>query len=163
MFGKLRDSWVVWRRKVSEKFEKFNPEPKTEEMTVPVGVDSEGKLWTSGEGGGGGGGTTCYKIAWILTPSSAEDSGSFNLVFKPLVDYVIIDYAGQAEELTAGTQYTLKIRTGEDYGEVAYVFYGDMEINFGALPSLYVTEYSTTDVESGTDVSKAITVTEVTL
>lgn len=163
MFGKLRDSWVVWRRKVNEKFGTFNPEPKTEEMTVPVGVDSEGRLWTSGEGGGGGGGTTCYKIEWILNPSSAEDRGSFKLTFKPLVDYVVVDFASQADILTAGTEYTFTIRTGEDYGEIMFIFYGDMELNFGALSPFYVTEYSTTDVETGTDVSKAITVTEVTL
>ena len=134
---------------------------KTDAMTSPVGVDEEGRLWTSGNGGSGS--TKCYKIDWILTPTSAEDDGSFELVFKPLVDYVIVDYSGQAEELTAGTQYTLSIQTGEGYGEVMYMFYGDMEINTGSLSPFYVTEYSTTDVESGTDVSKAITVTEVTL
>ena len=59
MFGKLRDSWVVWRRKVGEKLDTYgdkldtyNPVAKTEDMSTPVGVDSDGKLWTSGGGGG---------------------------------------------------------------------------------------------------------------
>lgn len=80
MFGKLRDSWVVWRRKVGEKLDTqsetledygetldeygetldtygdkldtYNPVAKTEDMSTPVGVDSDGKLWTSGGGSG---------------------------------------------------------------------------------------------------------------
>ncbi len=134
-------------------------EKKTSAMTAPVGVDEEGKLWTSG----GGGSTTCYKIEWIIEGSSMDNTGGFHLTFKPLVDYTIVDSGLAYVLLTAGTEYTFSIQTGDDDGEIMFMFYNDMEIYFHTLPSFYVTEYSTTDVESGTDVSKAITVTEVTL
>lgn len=163
MFGKLRDSWVVWRRKVNEKFGTFNPEPKTEDMTVPVGVDSEGRLWTSGEGGGGGGGTKCYKIEWITEPSSMDNRGGFTLTFKPLVDYTVVDSGFTSALLTADGYYTFSVQTGDDNGEIMFLFYGDIEIYTSVLPPFYVAEYNVTNIETGTDVSKAITVTEVTL
>ena len=159
MFGKLRDSWVVWRRKVSEKFEKFNPEPKTEEMTVPVGVDSEGKLWTSGEGGGGGGGTTCYKISF--TRASSYDDGHFKLnVIAPF-----------AIEITNITGFTLTMEKNdsviidvefEEAGAGA-PYYNGAEL---ANTFIYAKEYTTTDYVGNTEqdpISKFITVEEVTL
>ena len=136
-------------------------EKKTSAMTTPVGVDEEGKLWTSG--GGGGSGITCYKIEWIIQPTSTDNRGGFTLTFKPLVDYTIIDSGLAMESLTAGTEYTFSVQTGDDNGEIMFMFYNDMEIYLDTLPSFYVTEYNVTDVESGIDVSKAITVTEVTL
>lgn len=136
-------------------------EKKTSAMTTPVGVDEEGRLWTSG--GGGGGSTTCYKIEWIIEGSSMDNTGGFTLTFKPLVDYTIFDSGYMKETLTAGTEYTFSVQTGDDDGEIMFMFHNDFEINLDALSPFYVTEYSVTDVESGTDVTKAITVTEVTL
>lgn len=45
MSGKFLDSWIAWRENLNTKLNKYNPVPKTEDMTVPVGIDDEGKLW----------------------------------------------------------------------------------------------------------------------
>ena len=45
MSGKFRNSWIAWRENLNTKLNKYNPVPKTEDMTVPVGIDDEGKLW----------------------------------------------------------------------------------------------------------------------
>ena len=159
MFGKLRDSWVVWRRKVSEKFEKFNPEPKTEEMTVPVGVDSEGKLWTSGEGGGGGGGTTVYKISFNST--GGYDDGSFNLNVTVPFDFELINQTGFALIVEKNNSTTVHIEWDEDQSGT-YFNSGDLLSN----TFIYAKEYTTTDYTGNTEqdpISKFITVEEVTL
>ena len=159
MFGKLRDSWVVWRRKVSEKFEKFNPAPKTEEMTVPVGVDSEGKLWTSGEGGGGGGGTTCYKISFEY--GTGRDSGHFKLNVTAPFTMEVINTQGIALIIEKNGTATFSVEWDED--TMGEPFYDGYPL---ANTFIYAKEYTTTDYVGNTEqdpISKFITVEEVTL
>ena len=162
MFGKLRDSWVVWRKKVSEKFEKFNPEPKTEEMTVPVGVDSEGKLWTSGEGGGGG--EKHYLIHFIYDSGSAEDDGGYDLTFKPVVDYYFS--AGDSSNiyhLNAGESYTISIQNGENTGGVYGISFNGSDVYERTPNSLYVYEYEITNSYGSWALSDSLRIEEVAL
>lgn len=159
MFGKLRDSWVVWRRKVNEKFGTFNPEPKTEEMTVPVGVDSEGRLWTSGEGGGGGGGTTCYKIR--CTYAGGYDSGQFKLNVIAPFTMDVIDTQGIATVVDKNGSITINVEWDEDLA-VDWLYNGYPLAN----SFIYAKEYTTTEYHGNSEqdpISKFITVEEVTL
>lgn len=131
MFGKLRDSWVVWRRKVGEtldtqsetlddygetldeygetldtygeKLDTYNPVAKTEEMTSPVGVDNEGKLWSSGGGGGGG----ILEEFWSFNPKA-----TINLISQTKID-ITTQQIGTLYSPKIGDQFILKYGDNE--------------------------------------------------
>ena len=104
MFGKLRDSWVVWRRKVGEilhahsetledygdKLDTYNPVEKTEDMSTPVGVDTEGKLWTSGgESGETREPDASFDVASDTSYTLSEDEAFLFGIFSLTADYYI--------------------------------------------------------------------------
>ena len=141
-------------------------EKKTSAMTTPVGVDEEGKLWTSG----GGGGTPHYLIQFIYESGSAEDDGSYDLTFRPVVDYFFSANDNQGYFLlSAGESYTIGIQNGEVAGGVYGVtFWNEQEKQwrdiFGNMPdSLYVYEYQITNSHTTWDLSTSLRIQEVTL
>ena len=141
-------------------------EKKTSAMTTPVGVDEEGKLWTSG----GGGGTPHYLIQFIDDSGSAEDDGSYDITFRPVVDYFFCTPANEKSFwLSSGESYTISISVGENTGGVYGVsFWNDEDHQwydvFYTMPkSLYVYEYQITNKHTTQDVSNSIRVQEVTL
>lgn len=124
MFGKLRDSWVVWRRKVGEKLnvygdklDTYNPVAKTEDMSTPVGVDSDGKLWTSG--GGGGGGINAPHISFDVvadTPYTlSEDEAITFATYCLTADFYIGTERFYFDTVRAVNQNTIYEYYSEDY------------------------------------------------
>lgn len=83
-----------------------NPVPKTDDMTQPVGIDADGRLWVAPIGGGSGGGTdepdtpgvTTHGIVWDLVNVSSSNAGasvndgaSLTAVLTPVSGYTLGD------------------------------------------------------------------------
>lgn len=132
-------------------------EKKTSAMTTPVGVDEEGKLWTSG--GGGGSGTTCYKISFEY--GTGWDSGLFKLNVTAPFTMEVVNTQGIALLIEKNGTATFNVEWDEDtMGEPFYEGYPL------ANTFIYAKEYTTTDYSGNAEhdpISKYITVTEVTL
>lgn len=79
----------------------INPVAKTEDMTQPVGVDANGRLWVAPIGGGGSGGETTpttHGIVWDLVNvsstnnvASVDDGASLSAVLTPADGYTLGD------------------------------------------------------------------------
>ena len=81
----------------------INPVPKTEDMTQPVGVDENGRLWVAPIGGGSGGGDTpvvpvSHGIIWDLVNvtssnnvASVSDGASLSAVLTAAEGYTLGD------------------------------------------------------------------------
>ena len=134
-------------------------EKKTSAMTTPVGVDEEGKLWTSG--GGGGGSTKCYKIEFKF--GRAYGVGEFNLIFKPIVDTEIYVVPNTFEGvIESGATTTFRWSWSED--DEPTPWYSDKEVcNFFVYASEYeIADYSA-QYPNEDPYTKFLTITEVTL
>lgn len=111
---------------------RVNPMPKTEEMTQPVGVDEGGGLWTLPSGGGSGG-------EWELLqsyehPEGAEELTGITITFPEEYNEFILIVNLKAPSATSNTILYPGTRVINSLGEITYGNWGFWDYYPGTNP-----------------------------